>query len=95
MFGYALRLDVDNIKTVVMDHDKNELSRDFILRLDASSYFDVVQHLRDSPTVTKYIDNGWAAMAVIIPPGFSEAIIADRTISLQILLDGSDQCRDD
>jgi ABC-2 type transport system permease protein len=90
LFGYALRLDVDDIKTVVMDHDKNELSRDFILKLDASSYFDVVQHLPDSVTVTKHIDNGWATMAVIIPPGFTEDLRADRTISIQILLDGSD-----
>jgi len=90
MFGYALRLDVDDIKTVVMDHDKNELSRDFILKLDASSYFDVGQHLPDSLTVTKYIDKGWATMAVIIPPGFTEDLKADRTVSIQILLDGSD-----
>lgn len=90
MFGYALRLDVDDIKTVVMDHDKNELSRDFILKLDASSYFDVVQHLPDSLTVTKHIDNGWATMAVIISPGFTEDLKADRTISIQVLLDGSD-----
>ncbi len=90
MFGYALRLDVDDIKTVVMDHDKNELSRDFILKLDASSYFDVVQHLPDSLTVTKHIDKGWATMAVIIPPGFTEDLKADRTVSIQILLDGSD-----
>jgi ABC-2 type transport system permease protein len=90
MFGYALRLDVDDIKTVVVDHDKNELSRDFILKLDVSSYFDVVQHLPDSLTVTKHIDKGWATMAVIIPPGFTEDLNADRTIPIQILLDGSD-----
>jgi ABC-2 type transport system permease protein len=90
MFGYALRLDVDDIKTVVMDHDKNELSRDFILKLNASSYFDVVQHLPDSLTATKHIDKGWATMAVIIPPGFTEDLKADRTIPIQILLDGSD-----
>ncbi len=90
MFGYALRLDVDDIKTVVVDHDKNELSRDFILKLDVSSYFDVVQHLPDSLTVTKHIDKGWATMAVIIPPGFTEDLKADRTVSIQILLDGSD-----
>lgn len=90
LFGYALRLDVDDVKTVVTDHDKNELSRDFILKLNASSYFDVIQHLPDSKTVTEYIDNGWATMGVIIPPGFTEDLQADRTAPIQILLDGSD-----
>ncbi|MFB3926648.1 MAG: ABC transporter permease, partial [Syntrophales bacterium] len=41
LFGYALSLDVNEVKTVAVDQDKTDLSRDFIRRLDASSYFDV------------------------------------------------------
>ncbi len=41
LFGYALSLDVDNVGTVFVDYDKSELSRDFIRKLDASSYFHV------------------------------------------------------
>ena len=44
LFGYALSLDVEHIPTVVVDHDRTPESRDFIRRLDASVYFDVVAH---------------------------------------------------
>jgi ABC-2 type transport system permease protein len=90
MFGYALNLDVDNIRTVVVDHDKTELSRDFTRKLTASFYFDVTHTLPDTRSATEYLDHGWATMAVIIQPGWTADLKADRETQLQILLDGSD-----
>jgi len=90
MFGYALSLDVDNVKTVVVDYDKTELSRDLIRTLDASSYFNVIQHLSDTAAATGYLDQGRTTMAIIIPPDWTRNIKADRETPLQVLLDGSD-----
>lgn len=90
LFGYALSLDVDNIKTVVVDHDRTYLSRDFIRKLNASSYFNVIGHLADTGAVTEYLDHGWTKVAVIIPPDWTADIKADREAPMQILLDGSD-----
>lgn len=90
MFGYALSLDVDNVRTVVVDHDKSRLSRDFIGKLNASPYFDIIGHLHDSRSVSNYLDNGWTTMAVIIPPDWTRDIKADREARIQVLLDGSD-----
>jgi len=90
MFGYALSLDVDSVRTVVVDHDKTEVSRDFVRRLDASSYFEIVHHLNDSSPAVSYLDQGLTTMAIVIPPGWTEDLKADRTASLQVLIDGSD-----
>ncbi|KAF0120492.1 MAG: export ABC transporter permease, partial [bacterium] len=90
LFGYALSLDVNNIGTVVVDHDKTDLSRDLIRRLDASSYFNIVAHLKDTKTVTEYLDHNRVKLAVIIPPGWTGNIRANREAPLQVLLDGSD-----
>ena len=90
LFGYALSLDVDNIPTVVVDQDKTDLSRDFIRRLEASSYFTVTAHLPDGRAVAETLDHGRATLAVIIPPDWTENIRADREAQMQILLDGSD-----
>jgi ABC-2 type transport system permease protein len=90
MFGYALSLDVDNVKTVVVDYDTTELSRDFIRTLDASSYFNVIKHLSTTAAATGYLDHGQTTMAIIIPPNWTRNIKADRETPLQVLLDGSD-----
>lgn len=90
LFGYALSLDVDNVETVVVDHDNTDVSRDFIRHLDASPYFHVASHLPNTREATKYLDHGLAILAVVIPPDFTKNLSADRAAPLQLLLDGSD-----
>jgi len=90
LFGYALSLDVDNIETVVVDYDKTDISREFIRHMDASPYFHIGAQLGATKEVTKYLDHGWASLAVVIPPDWAKRLRADREASLQILLDGSD-----
>ncbi|MFC1815403.1 ABC transporter permease [Thermodesulfobacteriota bacterium] len=90
LFGYALSLDVDNVKTVVVDYDQTALSRDFIRKLKASAYFDVSAQLPDAASVEQYLDHNRATMGLIIPPAWTENIKADRPAQIQVLLDGSD-----
>ena len=90
MFGYALSLDVDNVRVVVVDHDKSDLSRDFIGKLEASSYFDIIGYLPDSDSASAYLDHGRATIGVIIPAGWTADIKADRESPIQVLLDGAD-----
>ena len=90
MFGYALSLDVDSVRTVVVDQDRTEVSRDFIRKLNASSYFDIIHHLNDSISAITYLDKGSTTMAIVIPPGWAADLKADRSASLQVLIDGSD-----
>jgi len=90
LFGYALSLDVDNVPTVVVDHDNTPTSRDFVRRLDASSYFEVEQFSPDAAAAAGALDRGRAVMALIIPPRWAENLKSDRESPLQVLLDGSD-----
>lgn len=90
MFGYALSLDVEDINTVVVDHDKTQDSRDFVRRLNASAYFNVIAHLPDIAAAVDYLDRNLAMLAIVIPPDWSEHLKMDRKGSLQVLIDGSD-----
>jgi ABC-2 type transport system permease protein len=90
LFGYALSLDVDNVETVVVDHDNTDLSRDFIQHLGASPYFHIGAHLPNTNAATEYLDRGGAILAIIIPPNWTRDIRSDRAAPLQVILDGSD-----
>ncbi|MBU0986052.1 MAG: ABC transporter permease, partial [Proteobacteria bacterium] len=90
LFGYALSLDVENVKTVVVDHDNTALSRDFIQRLDASVYFKVIGRFPRTSDVVDALDRGRATLGLVIPPGWTADIRADRPGPLQALFDGSD-----
>ena len=90
LFGYALSLDVDNIQVVVVDHDKTDLSRDLIQKLDASSYFHVIGQVADDRIASRYLDDGMASVGIILASGWTANIRADRESPVQILIDGSD-----
>jgi len=90
LFGYALSLDFDNVETVFVDYDKSELSRDFIRKLDASSYFHVSTMLPGTKEAIEYLDHDRAKLAIVIGPDFQKSISADRETQMQIIIDGSD-----
>lgn len=90
LFGYALSLDVENIRVVAVDHDKTALSRDLLRKLNASTYFNIIHYLPDVNKASEYLDQDWAMMAVVIPPDWTKAILADREAPVQVLIDGSD-----
>ena len=41
IFGYAVRTDLTNAGIAVLDNSRDEVSRDLILKLDASRFFDI------------------------------------------------------
>ena len=90
LFGYALSLDVDNVTVVVVDHDNTSLTRDLIDKVDASAYFNVIQHVPTAAMAIEYLDHGWTTMAVIVPSGLTRDLSADREAAVQVLIDGSD-----
>jgi len=89
LFGYALSLDVDNVETVFVDYDRSELSRDFIRKLSASSYFHVAGLLPQTKDAIDYLDHDRVKLAIVIGPDFMKNISADRETPLQIIIDGS------
>lgn len=90
LFGYALSLDVENIRTVVVDHDKTRQSRDFIRKMDASVYFRIIAHLENTASLSRYLDRNLAMLGIVIPPGWTADLKADRKSPLQVIIDGSD-----
>ncbi len=90
LFGYALSMDVEDIETVVVDYDNTRQSRDFIRRLNASAYFNIISHPADRDSAVRCLDYNEAILAIVIPPGWTEKLKADHNSPLQIIIDGSD-----
>ncbi|MBG1271042.1 ABC transporter permease [Nostoc sp. WHI] len=89
IYGFALRLQSDSIPLIVQDFDRTSLSSSYIERLYATNQFVPVQWPEGVPS-QDLIDGGVAKVAVIIPPQFSRAIEASRSIEVQVLIDATD-----
>jgi ABC-2 type transport system permease protein len=90
IFGYAITLDVDRVKTVVRDLDKSSLSREFIAEVVSSGYFTVVGGAGSDRDIAAWLDDGRARVAITLPHDFSDRIRTGREASVQIIVDGSD-----
>ncbi|MHB1048927.1 MAG: ABC transporter permease [Bacteroidota bacterium] len=88
--GYAASLDVKNIPFVVCDLDKTSESRLLTRSFTNSGYFTAEFATEEYAEIQKYLDDGDAAMALVIPPDFGNKIFRRESASIQILLDGSE-----
>uniref|UniRef100_B8HLB7 ABC-2 type transporter n=1 Tax=Cyanothece sp. (strain PCC 7425 / ATCC 29141) TaxID=395961 RepID=B8HLB7_CYAP4 len=88
IFGFAIRLESQNIPLVVQDFDRSNLSQNYVDRLFATNQFTPVRWSGNDPV--RAVDAGIAKAAVIIPPEFSRQIKVGKTVDIQVLVDGSD-----
>lgn len=90
IFGFAITMDIKNLKTVVCDMDRSEVSRRFSSDLAASGYFVIVNPSVDYRDIERHLDSSAAKIAITIPRGFSEDIRLGKPAQIQALIDGSD-----
>ncbi len=88
--GYALNWDVQHIKMAVYDEEKSSMSREFINSYINSGYFDYVEMLSSSAQATKLLDDGKVKCALIVPHDFSQKLLSNRGVDVQVLVDGVD-----
>jgi len=89
ILGYAIRMDVRHIPTVVADQSLDAASRDYVDAMVASGYFDVVAYVSNEAAVVQAIDDGEAQAGIVIPPGFA-ARVTRHDAQVLLLVDGSD-----
>ncbi len=88
--GYALNFDVNHIRTAVVNYDKGSISRGFIQSFLTSGYFEYVQDLGTVEEATALLDDGRVRMVLVLPPDFSDRLLAHDAVSAQMLVDGMD-----
>ncbi len=90
LFGYAVTLDVKNVSMAVLDWDRSQESLNFIHRFSASPYYDLRFWVRDEKTMKRLIDQGEVKMGLVLPWDFSKMIKSEKTVPIQVLIDGAD-----
>lgn len=89
LYGYALNFDVKHLSLAVVDLDGSEASRELVSRLTAGEYFDLNYRLNSISGVDELFNHERIKIALVIPVNFSRELLAGRSPSLQILVDGT------
>lgn len=90
IFGYAIDLTIENVRTVVLDLDGRQESRRLIDAFANARTFRVVERVASEPEFRAAIVSGRAQVGLLVPPDYSEQLLRGERATVQVLIDGSD-----
>lgn len=90
LFGYALKLDVENVSIGVLDFSNSEKSREYVAAFDSTSAFNVNYHLSTYEEAEYLLDTNKIKMILVIKSDFEKELSTDYNTKVQAVIDGSD-----
>jgi ABC transporter DrrB family efflux protein len=90
IFGYAINVKIENIPTVVHDLDGRRHAEQLIESFENTRTFDVVARVVDDESFRRALTAGRAKVGVRIPPDYSDRLVRNEQVQVQVLIDGSD-----
>ncbi|HEX7124125.1 MAG TPA: ABC transporter permease [Gemmatimonadaceae bacterium] len=90
LFGYAIRMEVRNLPTVVLDESRTTESRALVQAMLNTRNFDLVGPVASRTELQQAIERGQARAGLIIPPDFEVDLKRRRTASAQFIIDAAD-----
>jgi len=90
LFGYALSMDVKQVKMALYDQDRSPLSRSLIEKFSQTEYVSLYKYVNSPGEIDRLLDRGEIIMALVIPSEFEKRYLAGKDVDVQLLVDGSD-----
>lgn len=90
LFAYAISFDVRNVPAVVLDQDLTTASRAYVDAISNSGFFRVQGSVADMTAIDRAFDQSRARVAIVVAPGYGDALAAGRKGRVSVLIDGSE-----
>ncbi|HXY30414.1 MAG TPA: ABC transporter permease [Gemmatimonadaceae bacterium] len=90
LFGFAIRTEVRHLPTVVLDESRTSESRALLDVMRNSGNFDLIATVNSRDDISRMIERGAAAAAVVIPPDYMRELRRGRTAQAQVIVDAAD-----
>jgi len=90
LFGYGVSLDLKHLPIYVYDRDGSQQSQDLLKRFGSNEYFELEKVVNSYPELVRALDDGRAKMGLVVPWDFSQRLRDGRPVSVQALVDATD-----
>lgn len=90
LFGFAINGDPRHLPTAVIVADHSEFSRSLIAAMRSSSYFDIVEELRDEDAGRAALAQGRVQFVLNIPSDFSRRLLRGEKPAVLLEADATD-----
>jgi ABC-2 type transport system permease protein len=93
VFGFAIRTEVRNLRTVVLDESRSSESRALVDVMRNTGNFAIVGTVDNRTELRERIERGSAQAAIVIPPEYQRDLKRGRTAQVQVIIDAADPQR--
>lgn len=90
LFGFAISTDVKDAKIAILDHAKDNVSREITRKLLSSGYFVLEQQLSSEADIGACFRAGKVKEVVIFEENFARNLETEKKANIQLLADASD-----
>ena len=90
VIGYAVNMDIRDIRAGIYDQDNTPASRELLSRFSGNGYFDVVAHIASDRQMDELVDRSQVQIVFRVNSGFQGDLESGRTATLQVVCDGTD-----
>lgn len=90
LFGFAIRTEVRDVPTVLLDEARSSESRALAAVLENTGNFRLVGSVEGRGALRAAIESGRARAALVIPPGYTADLKRGRTATAQVIVDAAD-----
>ena len=90
VFGLALNPEVTHLSLDVVDYSHSPVSRELVATLTANDTFQIQAYQPSVEDLGQRVRTGRVSTGLVIPPNFADRLAADRSVEVQVLIDGVD-----
>lgn len=90
IFGYAVNMDISDIRLGIMDLSRSQQSRALIESFGSSGYFRIVRIIDHEHQIRELLDRGTVQGVLKINRDFAKKVKREENTTVQLILDGSD-----
>ncbi|HDJ32795.1 MAG TPA: ABC transporter permease [Bacteroidetes bacterium] len=90
LFGYVITNELKDIRIAVLDHSKDEATREITRKILSSGFFILDRTLDSADQMEEVFREGKVKEVVVFPPGFAEKMQRLSGADIQLVADASD-----
>ena len=90
LFGFVINTDPKGLPTAVVDYDRSEFTRSIVRALENTGYFAVTRTPGSAEEADDLLARGIVQFAVVVPAGFSRALLRGERPTLLLAADATD-----
>jgi len=90
MFGYALKMEIQQVKLGIVDHSHSAQSRELIQYFSGSDFFQPLLYEKELTRIDQLFKKRQAQVVLIIPVDFPQQLQRNRFTPVQVIVDAAD-----